>query len=136
MSLDENRIRQIIREEILEALDSKVFPIFVDQANAQESAAVNVKHQISEIVGAKEKPSISEIDFLNQRYQPVKSDKIKNLECCFRSDNPVDTWQRCYNILRQNKATIKDHYAPEGFAYRYWLFEPKYTDRFYRVKKS
>jgi hypothetical protein len=117
-------------------MDSKVFPIIIDQANSQEADAVNIKHRIGEVLGAKEKPSISETDFLNLKYQSIKSDKIKDLECCFKADNPVDLWQRAYNILKANNATIKDHYSCEGFTHYYWLYSEKYQDRFYRKKKA
>jgi hypothetical protein len=107
LSLDESRIRQIIREEI----EDKVFPILVDHANADEANSVNLKQRIGEIVGIKEKPktstSVSEADFR----------------------------QRCYTILKNNGSTIKNHFSPEGFQYYYWQFE-KYSDRFYRVKKA
>lgn len=136
MSLAEDRIRQIVKEEIHEYMDTKVFPILVDHANAEEANAVNTKQRISEVVGTKEKPSISEVDFLNQKYQQIKSDKIKDLECCFKADNPADTWQKCFNILKANNATIKDHYSCEGFAHYYWLYSEKYSDRFYRVQKT
>jgi hypothetical protein len=82
-----------------------------------------------------EKPSISEIDFLNQKYQSIKSDKIKGLEVCFKSDNIADTWQKLYNTLKANNATIKDHYSCEGFTHYYWLYSEKYQDRFYRKKE-
>jgi len=109
----------------------------VDHANAEEANAVNMKQRVSEVVGLKEKlgTCISEIDFLNLKYQQVKSDKIKNLECAFKSDNPRDTWQRCFNILKQNRADIKNHYTLAEFSFYYWFYE-KYDDRFYRVKKA
>jgi hypothetical protein len=111
--------------------------IFLDYLNAQEANCVNAKQKIAKFVKAEpSKVVISEVDFLNLKYQPIKSDKIKDLECCFKSDNPVDTWQRCFNILKANNATIKGHYGPEGFTHRYWIYSEKYIDRFYRVKKN
>jgi hypothetical protein len=115
------------KEEILDLL--------VDYATDQEAAALSLKQNIAKIVNAP-RATISEEQFLKLKYQQAKGEKLGDYEICFKNDNPVDTWQHCFNVLKVNNATIRNHYSPEGFQHYYWAYLEKYDDRFYRKKKA
>jgi hypothetical protein len=112
----------------------EIYSDLCDFATAIESAAVDIKRRISRRV--EKTKNVNEQNFSVLKYQAIKGDKLQDFEVCFKSDNPVDVWQRAFNILKVNNATIKNHYSPEGFQYYYWDYLEKYDDRFYRKKKT
>jgi len=70
------------------------------------------------------------------KWEQAKSDRLGEFEISHKTSNHGDPWQRAFNILKANNATIKNHYAPEGFAHYYWLYLDKYDDRIFRKKRQ
>lgn len=81
------------------------------------------------------KPEISEQPFLNRKYRTAKGERLGDYEICFKNENNADEWQHCYNILKQNNATIKNHFSEPSWTHYYWFYE-KNDDRFYRKVRS
>lgn len=91
--------------------EQRALEILVDFANALEAAAVNVKHQIAELTGAKEKSS----------WDPSK---IK-WEQAEGSSGPYERSEDVNNL--DFKAMLRDLQGHKGKLYRddyfYWAFE-------------
>jgi hypothetical protein len=66
----------------------------------------------------------------------AKGQRIGEYEVCHRNSNNVDAWQSCFNILKANNATIKNHLSEPSWTHYYWLYLEKYDDRFFRKKKT
>jgi len=103
-----------ISEEILE--------IIVDYANAQETAAVNLKHRIAELVGVKEAIAVKEITFTILKFETQQGAKIGRYQVAYKASNIPDKWNHAYNILRQNNATIANRYHGPNYVHNYWLY--------------
>jgi hypothetical protein len=81
------------------------------------------------------KAEVSEAPFNARKYRAAKGEKLGEYELCFKNDNTADDWQHCYNILKQNNATIKNHFTEPSWSHYYWLYE-KNDDRLYRKARS
>lgn len=44
------------------------------------------------------------------KYQEAKGERLGDFEICYKNENLGDEWQRVYNILRTNNATIKNSF--------------------------
>lgn len=75
---------------------------------------------------------VSEESFNVLKWDESEGPKLGNFDVAYRDHNPPDLWQRAYNILKANNATLKDHHEHEGFTYYYWIYPDKYTDRIFR----
>ena len=103
-------------------MSEEILEIIVDYANAQEAAAVNLKHRIAELVGVKEAIAVKEETFTILKWEEQKGVRIGSYEVAYKANNIPDKWNSAYNILRQNNATIADRYYGEGYVYGYWLY--------------
>ena len=51
--------------------------------------------------------------------------KLGEFQIADEKDSPTDLYKRALGILKQNKATIKDRYHGNGYAYSYWEYQGK-----------
>lgn len=109
-----------------------IIEILLDHANAEEAAAVNLKHRIVELVGLKGAIVVSEETFSVLSYEKQTGNKIGAFEVAGKTNNLPDKFQRAYNILVKNNATIADRYHGDAYIFGYWI----YGDRIYRQLKK
>jgi hypothetical protein len=108
---------------------------FCDFLTALEASVVQMKQQISKLVGVAKKPLLSEETFNVLKWQSEKGARIGDFEVAYKSQNALDNWQHAYNILKVNNAVIGNPFHEDGYVYRYWVYE-KYDDRIFRKKLS
>jgi hypothetical protein len=70
------------------------------------------------------------------KWESGKGSKLGDFEAAYKTQNMPDNWQHAYNTLIANRATIKNHFSPEGFTHYYWLYPEKYTDRVFRKNRD
>lgn len=93
-----------------------------------------LKVQISKLVGVEEKPKLSEETFNVLKWQSEKGSRLGVYEIAYRSQNVLENWQHCFNILKANNATIANSFHEESYQFRYWIYPEKYDDRIFRKK--
>jgi hypothetical protein len=103
-------------------MSEEILEIIVDYANAQEAAAVNLKHRIAELVGVKEAVVVKEETFTILKFEKQQGARIGEYEVAYKANNLEDKWVQAYNILRRNNTTIADRYHGEGYVHSYWLY--------------
>lgn len=113
--------------------------------NKQTELALNLRDAIKiitdsanayiEFTSAAEKKSpakaVSELTFTMLRFEPLQGAKLGEYEVAYKKDNVPDKLETAYYILKNNNATIKDHYHGEGYQYSYWLYV---EEKIYRQK--
>ena len=114
------------KDEILEIITE----IIVDYANAQEAAAVNVKHRIAELTGI-QGAAVKEETFTILKFESETGARIGKYEVAYKPNNIPEKFQHAYNILHKNNATISNRYHGEGYAFAYWLYD---KNKIYRQK--
>jgi hypothetical protein len=114
-------------DQVLEALK-----LYVDAM----TNAIEVLRQALAKLEKQTQSGLSEVAFDLLKWEASKGSKLGEFECAFKASNMPDKWNHAFNILRANNATIKNHFAPEGFAYRYWLYPEKYQDRIFRKRRE
>jgi len=115
-------------EEISEALE-----LFCE---AMENAVQVLKQALAKIPKEQAHAGLREEAFNLLKWEASKGEKLGEFECAFKASNMPDKWNHAFNILRANNATIKNHFAPDDFIHRYWLYLDKYQDRIFRKKKE
>jgi len=117
-------------EEILEA----IVEANVDFATAIEAAAVDYKQRISQIYGV---GKLKEDPFLSLKgWTKTQGDKLGDFEFTTKeANNNSDAFNRCFNILKANDATIKQHFGERAWQYFYWLW-PERDDTIYRKSRK
>jgi hypothetical protein len=103
---------------------------------AMENAVQVLKQALAKIPKEQAQAGLNEEAFNLLRWEVNRGSKLGEFECAFKASNIPDKWNHALNILRANNSTIKNHFAPEGFAYRYWLYLDKYQDRIFRKKRE
>jgi hypothetical protein len=112
----------------------------IDFCNALESIAVKLRVQIEKMLGIakveKPKPKVvlSEKTFNILKWQVEKGNRLGEYEVAYKNQNILDSWQHCFNILKQNSAVIGNRFHEEGYGYAYWIYPEKYEDRIFRKK--
>lgn len=96
--------------------------IVVNYANAQEAAAVDLKHRVAQLVGVKAAPAVKEEAFKILKWEKQTGAKIGEYEVAYQPNNLPEKWNYAYGILQKNNATISSRYHGEGYAYSYWLY--------------
>ena len=71
-----------------------------------------------------EKTAVPEKSF-DLTYTKHTGAKLGEFQIADEKDSPTDLYKRALNILKQNKATIKDRYHGNGFVYGYWEYQNK-----------
>jgi len=108
---------------------------FLDMLNGMEASIVKMKQRIAELVGvAEEKPKLPEETFNILKWQSEKGSRLGDYEVAYKSQNVLENWQHCFNILKQNNSVIGNPFHLEGYQYRYWIYPDKYNDRIFRKK--
>jgi len=115
-------------KRVVEALD-----LF---CQAMENAVQVLKQALAKLEKAPAQTGLSEEVFNILKWEANRGSKLGEFECAFKASNMPDKWNHVFNILRANNATIKNHFAPDGFAYRYWLYLEKYPDRIFRKRRE
>jgi len=110
-----------------------IIEILLDHANAQEAAAVNLKHRIAEVLGPKEMVAVKEETFLNLLgWEEGKGNKLGTFQYTTRkANNNSEAFNHAYNILKANNPTISSRFHDVGYKHSYWLYEQK-PDTIYR----
>jgi len=98
--------------------------------------AIEVLRQALAKLEKQAQSGLSEVAFDFLKWEASKGEKLGEFECAFKASNMPDKWNHVFNILRANNATIKNHFAPDGFTYRYWLYLDKYQDRIFRKRRD
>lgn len=80
--------------------------------------------------------SIGENVFQALKWEAGKGSRLGDFEVAYKTQNMPDPWQHAYNILKANNSLIANAFKEEGYAYRYWIFPEKYTDRIFRQRLS
>lgn len=113
----------------------KVVEVLQEYLAAMENACAVLAQGLKRLDPAPQKTGLSEESFNSLKWEPAKGERLGEFECAFKTSNQPDPWQRAFNVLKSSSATLKDHYSQEGFAYYYWLYLEKYSDRIFRKRK-
>jgi len=70
------------------------------------------------------------------KYEVAKGERLGEYGVCYKNSNNHDAFQHCFNVLKANSATIKNHFSEPSWTHFYWLYLEKYDDRFFRKKKK
>lgn len=97
--------------------------ILLDHPNAEEGAAVNLKHRIAELVGVKEAVAVKEETFTVLNFEKQTGAKIGEFEVISKTNNIPEKFQRAFTILEKSNATISNRYHGEGYGFSYWMHE-------------
>lgn len=128
---DRELLKQAAREAVWQILDAEIFPLLRDFAATRHDA-----ERIPPSPGKNESvPDVPESTFSSLKFEEQKGEKLGPYEAAFKGANSPEPWQRCYDILKEAKATIRDSYHPAGFIYRYWIYETQgFENRVFRKK--
>jgi len=99
---------------------------------ARKDALKSIENWLEEL----SKPTPYEQIFNVLKWETAESPKLGTFETAYKASNLPDNFSHAFNTLKANNATIKNHYAPEGFAHYYWLYLDKYDDRIFRKKRG
>ena len=109
----------------------------IDFCNGLEALAVKLRFQIEKMFDIakveKSKAVLPEATF-NLKWQVEKGNRLGEYEVAYKSQNILDNWQHCFNILKQNNAVIGNRFHEQGYEYAYWIYPEKYEDRIFRKK--
>jgi hypothetical protein len=122
---DIEKMRKVAREVFWDLWDTDLLPLLKDFIGIRLDAS-RVKEEA--------KPTIQEDMFGVLGWESSKGAKLGDYETAFKSLNKVADWEKCFNILRDNKATIGESFHLQGYVYRYWVFPEKYQDRIFRKR--
>jgi len=117
----------------LEAFE-KILAILTDLGNALENAGVELKQAVSKLVDYQF--GLSEQVFMILKWDKRNSDKLGEYEVAERKENDPHAFNHAYNILKVNKADIRNHFGSKEWQYYYWIFDnaPDLIFRKRRVK--
>ena len=105
-----------------------------DFLNGVEASCVKLRKQIEKLLGAEVKARVSEDRFTGLKWQDEKGERLGNYQVASQSHNLPDNWSHAYNILKANSSLIANPFKEKGYAYRYWIYPEKYSDRIFRKK--
>lgn len=102
--------------------EEKILEVLVNYANAQEAAAVDLKHRIAEVVGVKKPAAVREETFTILKWEKQTGAKIGEYEVAYQPNNLLEKWSHAYGILQKSNATINSRYHGPGYQFSYWLY--------------
>lgn len=108
--------------------------IITDFLNAMEAACVNARRKIAEIKGVAEKKSpaaVNETIFSILKFEAQQGAKLGEYAVAYKANNPTDSWNKAFEILTKEKATIQERYHGKGYVFSYWLYG---SDKIYKQK--
>jgi len=100
--------------------------------SARKAGLTSIEAWLKEMVTV----PVDEEIFLSLSWDESGGPKLGDFDVAYRDHNQPDPWQRAWNILKANNATLKDHYGPEGFSWFYWIYPEKYSDRIFRKRRQ
>lgn len=112
-------------------VDEEILELLVGFANAQEAAAVDLKHKVAKLLGVKEAVAVKEETFMILKWEKQQGARLGEFQVALRSHNLPEKFQSALNILNKSNATIVVRYHGKGYTYSYWLYG---KDRIYRQK--
>jgi len=110
----------LIREQYKSFVE-KISVILIDLANALENAGIELKEAVSELLDCE--VGLSEEVFTILKWNKRNSDKLGEYEVAERKENDPHAFNHAYNILKVNKADIRNHFGSEEWQYYYWIYE-------------
>ena len=112
----------------------RILALLIDLGNALENAGVELKEAVSKLVDYQF--GLSEQVFTILKWEKRNSDKLGEYEVAERKENDPHAFNHAYNILKVNKADIKNHFGSKEWQYYYWIFDnaPDLIFRKRRVK--
>jgi len=107
-------------------MSEKLSEALLNFADAMENAALVLKQSI----GKETKPiQVNEGPFLTLKYEQRTGNKLKEFEVATKTLNSSSQdFDRCFNILKKNNASINDRFHDVNWRHSYWL----YQDAIYR----
>ena len=116
---DVRLIRQIVKEQLYEILETEFYDPLFSMLDAFESGITSFRHALGQKKGVE---AVKEETFTCLKFEPQQGAKIGQFEVAYKANNIEDNWTQAYNILRQNNATINNRYHGEGYQFSYWLY--------------
>lgn len=96
---------------------------FCDLLDGLETSIVKMKQQIGRLKGVAEMfAAVKEEAFTCLKFEVMKGAKIGDYKVAYREKNLPEQWNRAFNVLKQNNATISNRYYGDGYQYAYWLY--------------
>lgn len=130
--MDREQVKQIVREAFWELVDSELLPLLQDFVGTRLAVSGSPK----ESQGKPQKESsaaVPEFTFTVLKYEDQKGEKLGEFQVAYRGKNDGKTWDICFNLLKDQRATIKEAFHPQGYLNKYWLYlEPGYDKRIFR----
>jgi hypothetical protein len=113
------------------------FPV-APTADEFEKARKGAMHDIQGWLEEKDPATpVTEDDFNRLKWEESTGPKLGDFDVAYRDhDQPIETWQRCFDTLKVENADINKHFSPEGFTHFYWLYPEKYQDKIFRKKRN
>jgi len=89
-------------------------------ADALENAALVLKQAI----GKEIKPvQVNEAPFLTLKWEKREGAKLREFEITTKALNSgSEDFEKCFNILKRNNASINQRFHDKGWQYGYWLY--------------
>ena len=102
-----------------------------------EAARKSGLESVNAWLNEKQTVPMVEDDFNRLHWEESAGPKLGDFDVAYRDhDQPIETWQRCFDALKAENADINKHYSPEGFTHFYWLYPEKYQDKIFRKKRN
>ena len=115
--------------------DLKVFAEdVIDFLNGIEASCVKLRMQIKKLLGSQVKAIIPESAFDALKWQDEKGSRLGDYQVAYKNHNLPEKWSHAFGVLKTNVSLIGDPFRDEGYAYRYWIYPHKYSDRIFRKK--
>lgn len=117
-------------------MSEKLQEDIIDFANALEAACVNLKRRVGERYGVT--VTAKEEAFLNLLgWEKSQGNKLGEFQFTTRQANGnSEAFNRAYNVLKVNNASISNRFHDEGFQHSYWLFSGKPETIYRQVLKG
>lgn len=100
-------------------MSEKIEEAIVDFVNAIEAACVQLKRYIGETQGV----PMREEPLLSLKWEKREGTKLKEFEITTKALNSgSEDFEKCFNILKRNNASINQRFHDKGWQYGYWLY--------------
>ena len=112
-------------------MSEEILEILVNFANAQEAAAVDLKHRIAKLVGVKESVAVKEETFDILKFETQKGEKLGEYEVAHRASNLPEKFSHAFGILKASNSMINSRYHGPNYSHGYWIYG---ADKIYRKR--
>jgi hypothetical protein len=103
-------------------MDESVLEILTDFANALEAASISLKQRVAKVAPPDKATIVKEEVFTGLAFEKHTGDRLGEYEVALESGNQGVKWNRAFDILTGNNASINNRYHSEGYIYCYWLY--------------